>query len=117
MWLHHGVKETEGIEGEFLRHDDDWMTVLICDVSPGQIWFKKAREGESFGECKLGGFQWARVCGSVGGRVAVVDRVEDADFEKQLYWAPVGCRFVLFCFVLFCLCFVCDFLPGHILGD
>lgn len=90
LWLHHGVKETEGIPGEWLRHDDDWHAVLIRDVSPGQIWFKKPRGGETYGECKLGGFQWAKVCGSVGGVVAMAPRVEEASIEKQYYWAPVN---------------------------
>ncbi|TVY19165.1 Serine/threonine-protein kinase ATG1 [Lachnellula arida] len=90
LWLHHGVKETEGIPGEWVKHDDDWQAVLIMDVSPGQIWFKKptGTKGEFYGECKLGGFQWAKVCGSVGARVAMGQRVEDAPVFKQWYWAP-----------------------------
>jgi hypothetical protein len=90
LWLHHGVKETEGIPGEWLRHDDDWHAVLIRDVSPEQVWLKKPRGGETYGECKLGGFQWAKVCGSVRGVVAAAQRVEEASIEKQYYWAPVN---------------------------
>lgn len=89
LWLHHGVKETEGIPGEWLKHDDDWHAVLVRDVSPPQIWFKKPKGGETYGGCKLGGFQWAKVCGSVGGVVAMAPRVEEASIEKQYYWAPV----------------------------
>jgi hypothetical protein len=90
LWLHHGVKETEGIPGEWLKHDEDWHTILIRDVSPSQIWFQKPEGSETYGECKLGGFQWAKVCGSVGGAVAAAQRVEDASREKQFYWAPVS---------------------------
>jgi len=92
LWLHHGVKETDGIPGEWVKHDEDWHAILIMDVSPGQIWFKKpGNKGEHYGECKLGGFQWAKVCGSVGARVAMSQRVEDAPVFKQWYWAPVSC--------------------------
>ena len=90
LWLHHGVKETEGIRGEYMKHDDDWHAILIRDVSPGQIWFKKARGHETYGECKLGGFQWAKVCGSVGAKVAIAPRMETASREKQFFWAPVN---------------------------
>jgi hypothetical protein len=48
------------------------------------------KPGETYGECKLGGFQWAKVTGLVGGNVAVADRVVDAPREKQFYWAPVS---------------------------
>ncbi|TVY75914.1 Serine/threonine-protein kinase ATG1, partial [Lachnellula suecica] len=90
LWLHHGVKETDGIPGEWVNHDEDWHAILIMDVSPSQIWFKKpgGNKGEHYGECKLGGFQWAKVCGSVGARVAMAQRVEDAPTFKQYYWAP-----------------------------
>jgi hypothetical protein len=90
LWLHHGVKETAGIRGEWLRHDDDWHTVLIRDISPSQIWFKKPKGEETYGECKLGGFQWGKVCGSVGGRVASTQRMEEASREKMFYWPPVS---------------------------
>jgi hypothetical protein len=89
LWLHHGVKETEGIPGDIMKHDDDWQPILIRDVSPGQIWFKKPKPGETYGECKLGGFQWAKVTGLVGGSMAIAGRVEEASREKQFYWAPV----------------------------
>ncbi|KAG0646016.1 Serine threonine-kinase ATG1 [Hyphodiscus hymeniophilus] len=94
LWLHYGVKETEGIRGEYLKHDDDWHAILIRDISPSQIWFKKARGRsdnfgpETYGECKLGGFHWAKVTGTVESRVAVASRVEDASREKTLFWAP-----------------------------
>jgi hypothetical protein len=88
-WLHHGVKETEGIPGDIMKHDDDWQPILIRDVSPGQIWFKKPKPGETYGECKLGGFQWAKVTGLAGGSMAIAGRVEEASREKQFYWAPV----------------------------
>ena len=71
-----------------MKHDDDWHAILIRDVSPAQIWFRKARGGgsfigpETYGDCKLGGFQWAKVCGNVGADVAVAPR------EKQLFWPP-----------------------------
>ncbi|KAE8453271.1 hypothetical protein EG329_011338 [Mollisiaceae sp. DMI_Dod_QoI] len=88
LWLHFGVKETIGVPGEFLPHDDDWMPILIMDVSPSQIWFKRPMQGETYGECKLGGFQWARVTGMIGGRMALAARMEDAPRRKQYYWAP-----------------------------
>ncbi|TAQ86981.1 hypothetical protein B7494_g4684 [Chlorociboria aeruginascens] len=80
-WLHHGVKETEGIPGEWNKHDDDFHPVLIRDISPGQIWFKRPRGVETYGECKLGGFGWAKVTGVVGGRIAEAERVHDAPDE------------------------------------
>lgn len=89
LWLHHGVKETEGIRGDWMKHDDDWQPVLIRDVSPGQIWFKHPKKDETYGECKLGGFQWAKVTGCPEGRIAIAPRFEDASLEKQYYWAPV----------------------------
>jgi hypothetical protein len=95
LWLHHGVKETEGIPGDTMKHDDDWQPILIRDVSPGQIWFKKPKAGETYGECKLGGFQWAKVTGLVGGTMAMASRVENAPREKQFYWAPVCSGFPL----------------------
>jgi len=98
LWLHHGVKETEGIDRKYVLHDDDWHPILIRDVSPGQIWFKHPTKGETYGECKLGGFQWAKVTGSPGGAVANAERVDDASDMKKLYWAPVSfCSFILFC--------------------
>ena len=86
----YGVKETEGIRGEYMKHDDDWHAILIRDVSPGQMWFKKARGHETYGVCKLGGFQWAKVWGSVGAKVAIAPRMETASREKQFFWAPVN---------------------------
>jgi len=83
LWLHYGVKE--GGKGEWVECDEDWQTVLIMDVSPNQIWFKKPRGEETYGECKLGGFGQARVMQGKGGGV------EDVDREKQLYWLPVSC--------------------------
>lgn len=91
MWLHHGVKETKGIPGQWWRHDDDWHTILIRDIDPSQIWFKQPKAGATYGECKLGGFQWAKVCGSVGDEmVSSTERKEEASREKMLYWAPVS---------------------------
>ena len=72
-----------------MRHDEDWQCVLIRDVSPGQVWFKHPVGEETYGECKLGGFQWAKVTGVPGGTVAVAERIEGASVEKQYYWAPV----------------------------
>jgi serine/threonine protein kinase len=95
LWLHHGVKETEGITGEFMKHDDDVQPILIRDISPGQIWFKHPRADETYGECKLGGFQWAKVTGVVGGRIAITNPVENAPREKQFYWAPVCISFCI----------------------
>ena len=89
LWLHYGVKETEGIPGDYMKHDDDWQPILIRDISPGQVWFKKPRKEETYGECKLGGFQWAKITGVVGGRTAITDRVGEASREKKFYWAPV----------------------------
>ncbi|PBP24989.1 putative protein kinase [Diplocarpon rosae] len=88
LWLHHGVKETAGVPGAWMRHDDDWHAILIMDVSPGQIWFKQPVADESFGECKLGGFQWARVAGTVGATVALAQRIENAPLEKQYFLSP-----------------------------
>jgi hypothetical protein len=90
LWLHHGVKETEGIPGEWLRHDDDWHAILIRDISPSQIWLKKPKGNETYGECEIGGFQWAKVCASVGGLVASTQRVEEASRERMFYWPPVS---------------------------
>jgi len=58
------------------------------DVSPGQIWFKRARHGETYGECKIGGFQWAKVTGMIGGRMALAHKRDDAPRRKMYYWAP-----------------------------
>ncbi|CAL3972131.1 hypothetical protein PZA11_005323 [Diplocarpon coronariae] len=88
LWLHYGVKETAGVPGEWMKHDDDWHAILIMDVSPGQIWFKKPVADESFGECKLGGFQWARVTGTVGATMALAERVDKAPLEKQYFFSP-----------------------------
>lgn len=90
LWLHYGVKETEGVPGEAIQHNNNWHPVLIRDISLGQIWFKKPRPNETYGECKLGGFQWAKITGLVGGGIAIATRVDDASREKQLYWAPVS---------------------------
>ncbi|KUJ12337.1 kinase-like protein [Mollisia scopiformis] len=88
LWLHFGIKETPGIPGEYRPHDDDWQPILIMDVSPPQIWFKRARFGEMYGECKLGGFQWAKVTGMIGGRMAMANIRYDAPRRNQYYWAP-----------------------------
>lgn len=74
--------------GEYVKHDDDWHPILVMDISPGQIWFKKPRGEETYGECKLGGFQWARVVGTFGGEVAMANRVEGAQMVKRWFWAP-----------------------------
>jgi serine/threonine protein kinase len=92
LWLHHGVKETEGIPDEWERHDEDWQAILIRDVSPGQIWFKKPKGHETYGQCKLGGFAWAKVTGSSGATVAAATRYEGASREKQFFWPPVSNR-------------------------
>jgi serine/threonine protein kinase len=84
LWLHYGVKDSDGMTGEWEECDEDWQTVLIMDVSPSQIWFKRVRGEETYGECKLGGFGRARVMQGKGGGV------EDVKREKQLYWAPVS---------------------------
>ena len=94
LWLHQGIKEAKGIPSRFSKSNDDWHTILIRDISPGQIWFKKARGRsgnfgpETYGECKLGGFQWAKVTGIVGAGFASAQRVEDAPHDKTLFWAP-----------------------------
>ncbi|KAL2075988.1 hypothetical protein VTL71DRAFT_931 [Oculimacula yallundae] len=88
LWLHHGIKETIGIPGDFEKHDDDWHAILIMDVSPGQIWFKRPVGGETYGECKLGGFQWAKVTGAVAGGDAIEQRVENAPLAKQYFFPP-----------------------------
>jgi hypothetical protein len=80
LWLHFGIKESDGRIGEWEECDEDWQTVLIMDVRSGQIWFKKPRGEETYGECKLGGFKSARVMQGKGGGVS----------EKQLYWSPVS---------------------------
>jgi serine/threonine protein kinase len=89
LWLHCGMKETNGIPGDFKKHDDDWHPILIRDISPGQIWFKHPRADEHYGECKLGGFQWAKVTGNPESKTAIVPRKEEASIAKQYYWAPV----------------------------
>ncbi|KAL5328653.1 hypothetical protein ACEPPN_002155 [Leptodophora sp. 'Broadleaf-Isolate-01'] len=88
LWLHHGVKETIGIPGDFQKHDEDWHAILIMDVSPGQIWFKRPVGEETYGECKLGGFQWAKVTGAVAGNLAIEQRVENAPLAKQYFFPP-----------------------------
>ncbi|CAG8951233.1 hypothetical protein HYFRA_00007980 [Hymenoscyphus fraxineus] len=90
IWLHHGIKETAGVPGEWEKRDQDWQPVLIRDISPSQVWFKKpdGKKGYDYGECKLGGFKWAKVCGTVGGRLAVSERVPNTPEYKQLYWPP-----------------------------
>lgn len=93
LWLHHGLKERDGIPNDWQKHDDDWHAVLIMDVSPSQIWFKHPRGKEMYGVCKLGGFGETRVCGSTGANVAVANRKEDAPFYKKLYWPPVSLCF------------------------
>ena len=90
LWLHEGVKETGGFDGEWRKIDDDWHPILIMDVSPGQIWFQKPKGPEFYGSCKLGGFQWAKVTGVPGGKIATAPRAEDASRIKQYYWAPVS---------------------------
>jgi hypothetical protein len=89
LWLHYGIKETPGIPGEYLRADDDWQPILIMDVSPGQIWFKRPRQGEMYGECKLGGFQWAKVTGSIGGLMAKAHHRENPPRAKTYFFPPV----------------------------
>jgi hypothetical protein len=88
LWLHYGVKETPGSPGDYRNHDDDWQPILIMDVSPSQIWFKKpdGRKGITYGECKLGGFQTARVTGS---RMAIAEPMGNEPCFKQHYHAPV----------------------------
>lgn len=89
LWLHHGVKETAGVPGEWQKHDDDWQPILIMDVSPGQIWFQHPVQGRStYGACKLGGFSWAKVTGSPGAQIARAARVEKASLEKMYFWPP-----------------------------
>jgi len=97
------VKETEGIKGDWMKHDDDWQPILIRDISPGQIWFKHPKGEEHYGECKLGGFQWAKVTGFPGAKIAMANRVEGASVERQYYWAPV------------CSPFSFDVLPDNVL--
>ena len=93
LWLHHGVKQTDGVTGEYMKHDEDWQPILVRDVSPGQVWFKHPVKGETYGECKLGGMQWAKVTGAPMGMIAMAERFEEASVEKQLYWAPVSFSF------------------------
>jgi len=93
-WLHHGLKETEGIPGDWMAHDDDWMPILIRDVSPAQIWFKRATGGVTYGECKLGGFGKANVTGFPGADSALTSKILDASLERQFYWAPVCLPFL-----------------------
>lgn len=89
LWLHYGVKETEGDSGEWDRPDIDFMPTLIMDVSPEQIWFQHPVGHEHFGVCKLGGFQYARVSGAVRGIEASVGRCEKMAVAKRHHWAPV----------------------------
>lgn len=89
LWLHHGVKESLDVPGEWASADADWQAILIMDVSPGQIWFKHPRGDETYGECKLGGFSRAKVCGSVNARMAQAPRDDSTPFVKRFFWAPV----------------------------
>lgn len=89
LWLHEGIKQSSGKQANWKKCDTDWQPILIMDVSPGQVWFQKPKGKETYGACKLGGFHYAKVTGSPGGRIAVAPRVEDAPRGKQMYWAPV----------------------------
>lgn len=88
-WLHHGFKET-GVPGEWEEHDDDWQPILIRDVSPGQIWFKRPAGAETYGECKLGGFGRCVVTGFPGGLRASGEKPHGAPPAFMQYWAPVS---------------------------
>lgn len=97
LWLHYGVKEVVdfseegGHQRKYTQHDDDWQPILIMDVSPSQIWFKKpgGRTGLTYGECKLGGFHSARVTGN---QMAIVEPTGNDPVFKQYYHAPVGSK-------------------------
>lgn len=56
-----------------LLHDDDWHLIMIQEVILGQIWFKHPTKGDTYGECKLGGFQWAKVTGTSRNQVAFAE--------------------------------------------
>ncbi|QSZ36185.1 hypothetical protein DSL72_007310 [Monilinia vaccinii-corymbosi] len=82
LWLHSGIKQTDSW-GDWQKHDDDWQPILIRDVSPKQIWFRRAGGGATYGECKLGGFGAAVVTGFPGGRVAQCWKKEGAGWWSQ----------------------------------
>lgn len=85
LWLHTGVKQTD-TKDDWQKHDDDWQPILIRDVSPKQIWFKRTGGGATYGQCKLGGFGKAVVTGFPGGNVAKSEKKEGLSWHFQ---APV----------------------------
>lgn len=91
LWLHSGVKQTDS-KDDWQKHDDDWQSILIRDVSPKQIWFKRVAGGATYGECKLGGFGHATVTGFPGANVAKSEKKEGLGWWFQ----PPVCFFVVF---------------------
>lgn len=90
LWLHCGVKQTDSGD-DWQKHDDDWQPILIREVSPKQIWFKRGG-GATYGECKLGGFGNAVVTGFPGGNVAKTEKKEGL----QWWYTPPVCVHFLF---------------------
>ncbi|RAL62679.1 hypothetical protein DID88_004522 [Monilinia fructigena] len=68
---------------DWQKHDDDWQPILIREVSPKQIWFKRTSGGATYGECKLGGFGKAVVTGFPGGKVAKSQKKEGMEWWFQ----------------------------------
>lgn len=91
LWLHSGVKQTDS-KDDWQKHDDDWQPILIREVSPKQIWFKRVAGGATYGECKLGGFGHATVTGFPGANVAKSEKKEGLGWWFQ----PPVCFFVVF---------------------
>lgn len=46
---HYGIKERDGVVGEWHRYDEDWTPILAMDASPGQVWFKHPKGREVWG--------------------------------------------------------------------
>lgn len=52
-----------------MPHDENWHPILIMDVNPGQIWFRRPKGDEFCGECKLGDLGGRGLRGVLGGRL------------------------------------------------
>jgi serine/threonine protein kinase len=70
-WLHHGIREEldPAINTyKIVRADVDWQTILHRDIKPSCVYFCHPQTKlETYGLCKLGGFQYASVSGAFNG--------------------------------------------------
>lgn len=93
-WLHEGVREEDIIlwskDGTASRgkeietptdRSEDWWPILHRDIRTDRIFFQHPRGIETYGQCKLGGFERVFVSGHVHGRAAgtVVTSEDEAD--------------------------------------